>query len=584
MGAIHAEGIKNQLGRPSLDRFVVLVREAAQNSWDARDESYDGSVLFALDLRTMDAQASKAWRHTLMAGAPDVDHLPLGTALTDELAVLFISDRGTLGLGGPTRADHVSEFERHDYASFFLMVGEPRDVEFGGGTYGFGKAVYFLASKASTILVYTRCLDADGKPESRLLGAALGQGFEMNGRGFTGRHWFGLPDESSDLVEPVVGDEADALAEELGFPLFDNNELGTSIAVVALDFDGLQSEELTERLALSVLWHLWPKMIGTTRPMRFRITRDGVPVEIEEPSSYPALSEFVAAYRELDEAGETITYGPGADPVGRINLRTTFAPPPGIDAVGLELGLGGGVHHCCLLRTPELVVEYRPGPSLPDDRIWYAGVFRTFPEQDATFAHAEPPTHDAWIPDQLEDRDRSLVRTTLRKIDERLKSHASPRGTEAPQGDPGGLAGMSRLLGALLTPAPGGAAGPRTGGTTGTTRRRASRLEPVGDPEWTEVNGRNVLIQVFDVGSGGPVTVEADVDVRIWGGGEKRTESPLGARSPILIGWRDPDGRLLPAGPLLITTEETGLWEAIVDSPADTATRIRVREAIVTDG
>ncbi len=35
-GSATAEGIINQLGRPALDELTVLVREAAQNSWDAR--------------------------------------------------------------------------------------------------------------------------------------------------------------------------------------------------------------------------------------------------------------------------------------------------------------------------------------------------------------------------------------------------------------------------------------------------------------------------------------------------------------------------------------------------------------------
>ena len=63
--------------------------------------------------------------------------------------MLFVTDRGTEGLGGPTRADEVHEGESHDYVSFVLNVGEPRDTKLGGGTYGFGKAVFFLASSCA---------------------------------------------------------------------------------------------------------------------------------------------------------------------------------------------------------------------------------------------------------------------------------------------------------------------------------------------------------------------------------------------------------------------------------------------------
>src|ERR1041385_6608381 len=35
-GNIASEGVRNQLGRPRHDRLTILVREAAQNAWDAR--------------------------------------------------------------------------------------------------------------------------------------------------------------------------------------------------------------------------------------------------------------------------------------------------------------------------------------------------------------------------------------------------------------------------------------------------------------------------------------------------------------------------------------------------------------------
>jgi hypothetical protein len=583
MGAINAEGIKNQLGRPSLDRFVVLVREAAQNSWDAAHPDRDGPVRFAMDLLELDDGRAAAWRELLLEDAPADEHLPLRAVLREPLSVLFVSDRGTVGLGGPTRADAVKEGGRHDYVSFVLNVGEPRNVEFGGGTYGFGKAVFFLASAASTVLVYTRC-NVNDHVESRLVGCALGPAFEAGGSAHTGRHWFGVVSQARDVVEPVTGDEADHVAERLGFPPFQDGALGTTVAVVAPELDGRDGAATVERLSQAVLWHLWPKMVdrGSGPAMEFTVARNGLPVEIPDPATHPALREFVAALLELETAGETITYGAGSLAVGQINLRTTFAPPPEIDPVGQELGFASGVRHCCLLRTPELVVEYRAGPPLPDERIWYAGVFRVLPDQDGTFAQAESPTHDTWSPEYLDDRGRSLVRTTLRKIDERLRSHAAPRSEKGAGGTASGLAGMSRLLGGLLAPAPGEAAGPRSSTAT-TNRRRGSGVQMVGAPEWAEHDGRDVLVQPFEVQTRGTVTVDADTTVRIWGGGEKKTESPLGASTPELIAWRAPDGQLHPPGRLAIGADEVGRWEAIVVAPSDTMTRIRVHEATASE-
>jgi hypothetical protein len=580
MGAIKAEGIKNQLGRPTLDRFVILVREAAQNSWDAADPDREGPVRFAIDLRRLDEPTAGIWHDLLAENAPPAEYLPLRERLESPLSILFIGDRGTKGLGGPTRADAAREDKPHDYVSFLLNVGDPRDTPLGGGTYGFGKAVYFLASTAYTVLIHTRCRNENDLVESRLVGCALGAAFESDGHSFTGRHWFGFPVDSSDIVDPVRGDQADAIAAELGFPTFEGEELGTTIAVVAPDLDERTPDDVVSRLALAILWHLWPKTVdsGGGPSMRFSVALDDAPVAIPDPATHPVLREFVAAHRELDDLGETITYGAGAQPIGKVRLRTTYAPPPVIDAIGQDAGLHDSVHHCCLLRGPELVVEYRQGPRLPDDLLWYAGVFKAFPELDPVFARAEPPTHDAWSPENLDDRDRSLVRTTLRKIDEKLRSHAAPRATQTPGGGAEGLAGMSRLLGSLLAPAPGEAAGPRPSPKPGTRSPRTA-VQMVGPPQWEQLDGRDVLVQAFDVTTSRQLTIDAETSVRVWGGAGKEADPPLGAADPELVAWRDPQGRTHPAGRLAIGADEGGRWAAIVASPADTATRIRVHEA-----
>ena len=46
-GAVAGDGIQKQLGTPQLDPLEVLVREAAQNSWDAK-LSAERSISFCL--------------------------------------------------------------------------------------------------------------------------------------------------------------------------------------------------------------------------------------------------------------------------------------------------------------------------------------------------------------------------------------------------------------------------------------------------------------------------------------------------------------------------------------------------------
>jgi hypothetical protein len=578
MGAISAQGIKNQLGRPAFDRFVVLIREAAQNSWDARDEDAEGPVRFELDLTSMDGDMAERWRTALGNEAPSPEHLPLRNSLAGPFSVLFVSDRGTLGLGGPTRADSVAPDQRHDYVSFILNVGEPRDVEHGGGTYGFGKAVFYLTSAASSVLVHTRWRNEHGVVGSRLIGCALGSAYSTEGRSHTGRHWFGLPMEDPNVVEPLVGKAADDLAAALGFPPF-ADELGTTIAIIQPKLDGRTHESAAEMMTHAILWHLWPKLVdhGRGPAMRFAVRHNGCDVPLPDPATHPGLKQFVAALKSLDSAGEDITYR-ASRPVGKIRLITAFDPPPPLDPVATELGFADGIRHCCLLRTPELVVEYRPGPPIPNEHVWYAGVFRALPDFDKTFANAEPPTHDSWVPGQLDEAERSIVKTTLRKIDEKLRSHALPRPTEHPAAEADGLAGMSRLLGSLLAPASGDGAGP-SGGNGGTGNPRTNAVRMTGPPRWVVFNGQQVLAQAFDLDTRRTITVEAAVAVRVWGGTEKPGEIPEGASRPEVICWRKPDATELPAGRVGLGPDDNGRWEVLVRVPADTMIRVRVREA-----
>ena len=577
LGAIKAEGIKNQLGRPDMDPLTVLVREAAQNSWDARDPDGGGQVRFSLALDTMRARRADAWRELLRAHIPPRSSLELATCLeAGELDVLFVADRGTGGLGGPTRADATVDGLRHDYVSFVLNVGDPRDVEHGGGTYGFGKAVFYLGSRASSVLIHTRCLDDNGEPKSRLVGCALGKAFTTAGRSYTGRHWFGVHVDE-DVFEPVVGSDADEIADRLGFPSFGQGELGTTVGVIAPYLYERTPDEMCRHFADSVLWHLWPKMLADdsgSPAMKCDVTRDGHQFAVPAPEDHPVVREFANALRTLDDDGDLITYGAGTEPIGRLAIVTPFRPLPEVDDVAAEAGLSDSIHHCCMLRTPELVVEYRSGPLPIDSLAWYVGVFKVLPDHDEVFAQSEPPTHDAWMPKNLERKAKSVVQTTLRKVDDALKRHAAPVVVPS-DGDAhvGGLAAASRMLGSLLAPTAGTGAGPKKSGTAGT--RRTSRLKMVGDPYWLQHDGRPVLGQDFEVEGARTVTAEALLKVRLWGGGAASSWDV----EPSLLGWRSPSGDFKAGVRLAIERADSGRWTALVDVPPDTVVAVRVREA-----
>lgn len=422
-GATAAEGIRNQLGRPALNMLTVLVREAAQNSWDAR--SGPDPVDFRIALNDLGAGMAPVWRRLLTPSAPTDSQLPLRQTLAKPIRVLSVSDRGTKGLGGPTRADNAITTD-NNFVRFVRNIGEPRNRDFGGGTYGFGKGIYYLLSRTGTVLVHTRCR-VKGGFETRLVGCSLWKSYSvgegMEGKRYTGRHWWG--DMSGEVVEPFIGAEADRIAHQLGFEQFGEKETGTTVMIVDPDLDDRDPDEAAQWIADAIAWNLWPKMIekadGSPPDIRFSVTCNGNDVPIPDPVETSPLRLFVQAYRKMESPdSDRLWVKSPKIYLGRLGLHKTMMKPFEPSSVSEECGFRDTSHHVCLMRTPELVVKYLRGPATGARFTSYAGVFRADAEVDQAYAKSEPPTHDDWRHEPLEGNDRKIVRVTYQRIKESL--------------------------------------------------------------------------------------------------------------------------------------------------------------------
>ncbi|NKY52039.1 hypothetical protein [Nocardia vermiculata] len=635
-GASAAEGIRNQLGKPQLDNLTVLVRESAQNSWDARCDD-ETSVDFRIDLLTVSAAHSSAWREHFQRRAPRKDYLPLRDSLQrSTIRLLSISDRGTRGLGGPTRADEVSD-ETRDFVAFLRNIGEPRDQKLGGGTYGFGKGILYLLSRCGTILVYTRCR-YQGRIESRLMGASLWQSYqaeESSGpRRYTGRHWWGAI--SDNVVEPLIGVDADVMANRLGLRGFGDAETGTTIAIVDPILDEREPVDTAQYLAETVAWHLWPKMLPTysgRRPMRFSVTCDGIEHPVPDPESLKPLRPFVAAYRRMNdpESREELRWYKKRL-LGYLGLHRfmfqKFEPSDAAHVAGFDDGL---LHHICLVRPAELVVTYWPGPKPTTEFTAYAGVFRADVELDSAYAAAEPPTHDSWNYHSLEHPESSYVKTTFTRLKESVEKILGTRNSgqfEVAQVSLGAAAErLSPLIGGTWgvgsatdygkpgdtrsrTPRrvvkrpkkgrqpvvdaadrghdvdfgdsarPDGGNGYSADVGAGAPKqkpaRRRPRIEYVGDPFLEEFQGAAVLVQQFRLPVTGPQRITADLAVALSNDTGLELDPPAGADMPLLIGWRDSTGEL-HSGDTRVVHGGANTWQAVVKPAADTMTNIRLQ-------
>ncbi|WP_152648878.1 hypothetical protein [Streptacidiphilus anmyonensis] len=637
MGASAAEGIRNQLGRPELDLMTILVRESAQNSWDAHLEDTGLPVDYRLDLWTVSPAHVGAWRDLLLNDAPAAAYLPLRDSLRrGAVQVLAVSDRGTTGLGGPTRADRASDSDR-DFVSFIRNIGEPRDTALGGGTYGFGKGIFYLISKPGVIIVHTRCRSADGSYETRLMGCAMWKSYVVDEDGgkrrYTGRHWWG--DTSGDVIEPLTGPEAEGVARRLGLKPFGAAETGTTIVVVdpllQRDDETLKPVEAADYLADTLAWHLWPKMIetgGGGPAMRFSVSCDGVEHPVPDPRTTPGLKMFVAAYEDMvGPNGLALDCHRPKRHLGRLGLVKRIMPPLVPTLAARMVGVDRLLHHVCLMRPAELVVTYWQGVRPPSENLGYAGTFRADTAMDDVYAQAEPPTHDAWHHQPLEHPDSTFVRTTFTRLAESVDGLLNLGGGVRDGAAKVALGAASSMFSGLVGGAwgiGGATAYAKPGSTTqAVSRRRAKagdaaaeeeyvphgaasagagvpgvpgdwpepdevsatgrrgtprpRVQYVGEPYYDERKGATVLVQEFRLPVALSQRVRIELAVTLPGAGGRETEPPQGARMPELAGWEDSQGVVSDTPTCVMQGGDGRIWRALVLPAPDTMTEIGVK-------
>jgi hypothetical protein len=490
---------------------------------------------------------------------------------------LCIFDRGTSGLAGPTRADAANDREPNNFVAFFRNIGREEGPLIGGGTYGYGKASLYMISHAATICVHTRCRYR-GRIESRFMASALGKQYTEMSRGksrrFTGRHWWGRMKDDR-VVDPLTGLEADRLAEALGMPPFADEETGTSILIIKPRLpDSGDLRDAVSRMADSVLWYCWPKL--TRRPRRgaemsLSVLCEGQPVDIPSPDRHPLVAHFVSTLNGLDSgAGQSGAIGISEircekpqRTLGRLALQKVFVrnEKSSMQRISDEGDSEESIpnlplRHVALMRNPRLVVKYLVGEPLPIDTIGYVGVFVADPELNGIFADAEPPTHDEWHPETLEQRShQTFVRVALRRVKQETRTFVQPSGDASATGSDMPLGAFSKMLGALIPESIGSGAevgddGPGGGGGGGGGASGGPGISILRH-ELDIVDGRRAARVVFRTtgeSASGKVRLQAVAQVLVLEGRAKEGEPPLGADAPQVIGWRDPAGRRFGAG------------------------------------
>lgn len=494
-GNIAGEGFRRLLGRPALGLLQTVIREALQNSVDATPEGK--AVEVKLRYRVLTGDALEQFRQLTFSDLPPCATEPeeiegeeaqgLHSVLKEaSLGIFEIADFNTSGLGGPSRADAVSDGEDLDFVNFLRNVGAARDTHLGGGTYGYGKTSLYALSKCSTIIADSQTTCA-GQPVRRIMGCHLGNAFQSDYQGspkrFTGRHWWGREDGEGG-VDPLEGLEAVQLADALGFPERDEVRTGTTIAIIAPHV--AEDASLASDLVETVLWNFWPRMCASTVPERrisISLDIEGEMIPIPAPETFPPLDLFAQALAQArDGQGKDICSQRPQARLGNLAIVHGLRSPRAGLVQREDSLVPAQSAHIALMRPIELVVRYLPGEAFADDRLEWAGVFicSDDPVVERAFADAEPPAHDDWSPDMLpKGREKTFVNVGLREIRREAQTYAQPKGLTIRSDDKGpSVARTATKLGKLLSQTSSKGPGRRASAGGGGKRKTISISPP----------------------------------------------------------------------------------------------------------
>jgi len=391
-GTINSRGVLRLLNNAETDRLDVMLREAVQNSWDARIDK-NGSIRFGIRGYNFAEKEYNTLKKILNSGEKGRDTLK---KIDGNLFCIELADRGTTGLTGTS--DYLHEPEKpSNFRKFVFETGQ--DIDPGpnksGGTYGYGKASFFAISRIGMICAYTK-IRLGNCDETRFIM------IRMNPDEDPGRYWWGEVAQTSGGrqaaggIGPVTDSEADALALGLGMTGFSSGEYGTDILIFSPINDSDKgnddhSDRVTEisrqefeELAASVTKWFWPKFLDRDNPdIKFSIKFKNETLKIPDPDNTYPYYHFAEAYRNYKKGINGITPEEG-------ELYQIRCERPAVNLGTLSLvtvrdtGRKSGLENCvAMMRDVEFVVYYRKPSGIYTDeqsgghKFFMCGVFRT---------------------------------------------------------------------------------------------------------------------------------------------------------------------------------------------------------------
>ena len=365
-----------------------------------------------------------------------------------------------------------------------------------------------------------------------------------------------------------------------------------SILILDPDLGGGTPEESAVRLQQAVAWHLWPKLMESRigdAGMEISIVLNGRTLAMLGPDDDPVLAGFAAALRSVRATQEGSARPTSGFPVEVVEI-SSLRPRKLLGHLALarfEIGrrqehhfddvaaLPSASHHVALMRhSAELVVKYLPGLGSDTDGFQWAGVFKPVAEVDDSFSKSEPPAHDDWVPNSIQNRSQARdVRIALNRIRDAVTDFVLPLDQAIQTDGDTSVAGIADALSDLIPTLEGPRATPRQAALAASATRRPTpkireyRVGPASDGR------RLTAFNLYVDGTTEPTMIRASCRVGVEGGSDSSPEDAF------LASWHtsEPSLDAEVAGPATDLHElpVEGAW-LLVSSRADLAVDLRV--------
>lgn len=426
----------------SLSLIDILVRESVQNSLDAGRNDFEGFTEFYFDtVEYNDSDDLINALSFLKQEKPDhvfqrlIDRIERSNA-----SAIILSDKGTTGLSGPVKYDDNEWHDnniRKNFANLVYELGQNHGAEMAGGSFGFGKSIYYRISEAGLVMYYSR--SAEGE---RLAFCMISKEEQEASQLSTGICWWGETSEYKGIKYAVpvtdpakIGEVFDSL--KMGKIRLKENETGTSISIFGLGLNFLRenvneteeseiqynSQLLKKKFEEAVQKWYWPRMIetnivnksGTVKPLKFFSGGNLIPVSSQNREKGKLLQAAenvnMGKHRNNSEIKtELLTHRRGNVKLGTLAYQIyNFNPGevPGLNCISM-------------IRAPRMVVyeKYIQGSN----ESFFSAVFLVKSDEkvsrnhkdtlksslDNAFRDSESSTHSEWNIQNISEEDNYL--------------------------------------------------------------------------------------------------------------------------------------------------------------------------------